>query len=307
MSKEQFSISPWGESFPFPSAEERRAELSALEKLAKSQKELGRETVVVIGLGFVGTVMAAVIADAVDDRGKPTKFVIGYQRPSQRSYWKIPLLNRGDCPVTSEDPEVPELIKRCVTQKKTLVATSVEEVLGLADVVVVDVQCDYAKASLGDVKTGTVDMVALEETFARIGEKIPPHALVLIETTVAPGTTEQIAFPIIKRKFETRGIDAPPLLAHSYERVMPGRNYVASVRDFWRVCSGTCREARDRVVAFLECGPQYQEVSADGPRQADRIGNRKNHREQLSCDHPCLHGRMVAVCGKKRCGSQEGH
>jgi UDP-N-acetyl-D-mannosaminuronate dehydrogenase len=28
-----------------------------------------------------------------------------------------------------------------------------------------------------------------------IAENIPPQALVLIETTVAPGNTEQIAFP----------------------------------------------------------------------------------------------------------------
>ena len=32
---------------------------------------------------------------------------------------------------------------------------------------------------------------------------------------------------------------------------MPGRNYVASIRDFWRVCSGINEEARDRVVKFL--------------------------------------------------------
>jgi UDP-N-acetyl-D-glucosamine dehydrogenase len=251
MAKELTSISPRGESFPFPTVEESRKELDGLKKLVRAQKEMGREVVVVIGLGFVGTVMAAVIADAVDGKGKPSKFVIGYQRPSPRSYWKIPMFNRGDCPVTSEDPTVPELIKRCVVEKKTLIATSIEEVLSIADVVVVDVQCDYTKASLGNVKTGSVDMVALEETFARIGEKVAPSALILIETTVAPGTTEQIAYPIIKQEFEKRGIEAAPLLAHSYERVMPGKNYVASVRDFWRVCSGTSKEARDRVVAFL--------------------------------------------------------
>jgi len=33
--------------------------------------------------------------------------------------------------------------------------------------------------------------------------------------------------------------------------VMPGRNYVASVRDFWRVCSGINDRARERVVRFL--------------------------------------------------------
>ncbi|MDZ7599459.1 MAG: hypothetical protein U5J82_14505 [Desulfobacterales bacterium] len=40
-------------------------------------------------------------------------------------------------------------------------------------------------------------------------------------------------------------------MTHSFERVMPGRNYVASIRDFWRVCSGITPEARERVVKFL--------------------------------------------------------
>jgi nucleotide sugar dehydrogenase len=56
----------------------------------------------------------------------------------------------------------------------------------------------------------------------------------------------------IKKEFEKRGLqNGEPLLAHSFERVMPGKNYVASVREFWRVCSGTNDEARQRVVAFL--------------------------------------------------------
>jgi nucleotide sugar dehydrogenase len=94
-------------------------------------------------------------------------------------------------------------------------------------------------------------MSALEATMRTIGEKIPPSCLVLIETTVAPGTTEFVAYPIMKKAFERRGIDSPPLLAHSFERVMPGRDYVSSIRDFWRVCSGCNPEARDRVVKFL--------------------------------------------------------
>jgi nucleotide sugar dehydrogenase len=84
-----------------------------------------------------------------------------------------------------------------------------------------------------------------------IGEKIPPHCLVLIETTVAPGTTEFVAWPILKKAFAARKIDGDPLLAHSFERVMPGREYVSSIRDFWRVCAGCNGEARQRVEEFL--------------------------------------------------------
>jgi len=202
-------------------------------------------------VGFVGAVMAAIVADTVDKKGKPSKFVIGMQRPSPRSFWKIPLLNRGISPVKAEDPEVDPMIARCVKDKKTLIATYTYDVLKLADVVVVDVQCDYIKEDLGNVRSGETDMAALESSLHVIAGHIPANALVLIETTVAPGTTEQVAYPIMKKVFKKRGIKSDPLLAHSYERVMPGRNYVASIRDFWRVCSGINEKARMRVEKFL--------------------------------------------------------
>jgi len=245
------SINPAGERFALPDKGEYATELARLEKLAAAARAEGKEVVVVMGVGFVGAVMAAIVADTTDERGKPGKFVIGCQRPSTRSYWKIPMLNRGVSPVKAEDPEVDPMIRRCVLEKKTLTATFNSDCLKLADCVVVDVQCDYSKRSLGNMRTGEVEMAALEATLRTIGEKIQPECLTLIETTVAPGTTEFVAWPILQRAFAARGISATPILAHSYERVMPGREYVASIRDFWRVCSGCDARARGRVVKFL--------------------------------------------------------
>ena len=94
-------------------------------------------------------------------------------------------------------------------------------------------------------------MAALEATVRTIGQKVQPHCLTLIETTVAPGTTEFVAWPIMRKAFVARGIETAPLLAHSFERVMPGRDYVSSIRDFLRVCSGCNDEARARVEKFL--------------------------------------------------------
>ncbi|UCF91873.1 MAG: GDP-mannose dehydrogenase [Desulfobacterales bacterium] len=249
----QVSICPNNEAFPLPQAADYEKELARLQNLVASQRQMGREIVVVMGVGFVGAVMAAVVADTCDPkRGEPSKFVIGMQRPSTRSYWKIPYLNRGVSPVEAEDPEVAPLIRRCVHEKKTLTATFTYEALSLADVVIVDVQCDYQKETLGNVEQGRADINALENSLKIIGQKIQPGCLVLIETTVPPGTTEYVAYPIIKKAFEKRGLHAhEPLLAHSFERVMPGRNYVASIRDFWRVCSGINETARMRVVQFL--------------------------------------------------------
>ena len=247
------SPSPNGEVFPLPSEADYEDENKRLRQLVKQEKEKGREIVVVMGVGFVGSVMAGVVADSVNpESGDPIYSVIGMQRPSTRSYWKIPYLNKGMAPVEAEDPEVAPLIKRCVKEKKTLTASFSYDALCLTDIVVVDVQCDYHKETLGDVRKGHADIEALEESLQIIGEKIKPDCLVLIETTVPPGTTEYIAYPVIKKAFEKRGLNgSEPLLAHSFERVMPGKNYVASIRDFWRVCSGISYEAKRRVIKFL--------------------------------------------------------
>ena len=247
----QQSISPAGEAFDLPKPQQYAAEFRRLKRLADKARKEGKEVVVVMGVGFVGAVMAAIVADTVDKKGRPSKFVIGCQRPSTRSFWKIPLLNRGISPVKAEDPEVDPMIARTVLEKKTLTATFNSDCLKLADCVVVDVQCDYTKHDLGNMRSGEVEMAALEATLHTIGERIPAKALTLIETTVAPGTTEFVALPILQKCFAKRGMRSLPLLAHSYERVMPGREYVASIRDFWRVCSGCNPTARRRVVKFL--------------------------------------------------------
>ena len=252
-SENDYSTCPSGEKFPLPKATDYASEFKKMQKLVEEQRLKNREIVIVMGVGFVGSVMAGVVADSVDpESGEPTKFVIGMQRPSTRSFWKILYLNRGMAPVEAEDPEVAPLIRRCVLDKKTLIASFTYDVLTLADVVVVDVQCDYHKETFGDVKRGHADIAALEASLKIIGEKIKPECMVLIETTVPPGTTEYVAYPIIKRAFQKRGLEnTEPLLAHSFERVMPGRNYVASIRDFWRVCSGINTESRNRVTDFL--------------------------------------------------------
>jgi nucleotide sugar dehydrogenase len=245
------STSPSGEQFPLPGPDDYAGEFARLKSLTDQARADGKEIVVVMGVGFVGAVMAAIVADTTGADGKPSKFVIGCQRPSVRSYWKIPLLNRGVSPVKSEDPEVDPMIERCVLEKQTLTASFDSDCLSLADVVVIDVQCDYSKRDLGNMRTGEVEMAALEATLRTIGEKVQAHCLTLIETTVAPGTTEFVAWPILKKAFHQRGMKDVPLLAHSYERVMPGREYVSSIRDFWRVCSGCTDDARERVTKFL--------------------------------------------------------
>jgi UDP-N-acetyl-D-glucosamine dehydrogenase len=74
------SAASTGEQFPLPTQQDEVAEIQRLQALVAEHRAQGHEIVVVLGVGFVGTVMAGVIADSVDKTtGKQSKFVIGMQ------------------------------------------------------------------------------------------------------------------------------------------------------------------------------------------------------------------------------------
>ncbi len=248
------SIAPDGKKYPLPTEQENEKEREILKQITAEQRKLGRKIVAVQGLGFVGCVMATVVADATDKDGNPYYFVHGHQRASKRSFWKVPVINSGIPPVASSDPEVPEIFHRTVVEKKNFRATSEESVYGLVDVVVVDIQLDATKPSFGEAEKGYCDLMAFREGIRTLGQHIRPDCLVLVETTVPPGTCEKVVKPILEEEFTKRGIDIaanPPLVAHSYERVMPGAKYVASIRDFWRVFSGVNEKSIELCREFL--------------------------------------------------------
>ncbi|MCX7918223.1 MAG: GDP-mannose dehydrogenase [bacterium] len=245
---ENVSIAPDGTRYPLPDKSQTDVELERVKQKIHEAKQRDAEIVVVQGQGFVGAVMAAIIADAKN------KFVVGLQRPSRRSFWKIPMLNAGISPIASEDPNVAEGIARTVLKKKTYIATWVDEVLALADIVVVDVQCDVVKPEFGNADSATVEIDACKEAIRTIGKYIKPETLVLIETTVPPGFCEYIAKPILEKEFIRRGINLnkhPVRLAHSYERVMPGKDYWDSIVNFPRVYSGINQISAELAGKFL--------------------------------------------------------
>lgn len=249
------SIAPNGIEYNIPTEEESKQELKILKQITKEQKEKGRKIVAVQGMGFVGCVMATVVADAEAENGEPLYFVHGQQRASLRSYWKVPVINTGKPPVSSSDKEVPEIFNRTVLEKKTFRATWLNYAYEVADIVVVDIQLDATKPAFGDAEQGYCDLSAFRDGMKTLGKHIKPECMILVETTVPPGTCEKVVKPIIEEEFQKRGIDTkqnPPLIAHSYERVMPGANYVSSIRDFWRVYSGVNEESKKLAREFLE-------------------------------------------------------
>jgi len=242
------SVDPLGKEHRLPESDaQKEQERLLLEAFVAKAMNEEKTLVVVMGVGFVGAAMAAVVAE------NPRYAVIGYQRPSTRSYWKVPWIREGRCPVESEDPDLARLISIGVAEGR-LTATAHPWAIEMADIIVVDVQCDYRKNELGDCRDGEANLAPFENAMRLVGRRMARDALVLVETTVPPGTTEYVAWPILKKEFEKRPLawqKTTPLLAHSYERVMPGRDYVASIRDYWRVVAGCTTEATAQTVSFL--------------------------------------------------------
>jgi len=189
--------------------------------------------IVVIGMGYVGIPCAALLADV------PGFQVTGVQRRSGRSGWKIECLNNGHCPFDGVEPGLAELIERVVLEKKTFRVTDDYTVCGEADVILIDVQTPTD----GD---HVPHYDSLREVSAQAGRHLHPGALVVIESTVAPGTTRNVVQPILEWESGLKGRQ-DFYLAFSYERVMPGK-LLEYITDFPRVVGGIDEESTRQAV-----------------------------------------------------------
>lgn len=192
-------------------------------------------TIVVIGMGYVGIPCAALLADV------PGLRVNGVQRRSPRSGWKIDALNAGRCPFEGDEPGLAELIHRVVVEKGTFRVTDDYSVCREAEAILIDVQTPVDEDRVPRYES-------LREVCAQAGRHLSPGTLVVIESTVAPGTTQHVARPILEQESGLRaGRDF--FLAFSYERVMPGK-LLAYITDMPRVVGGIDAESTRRAVAL---------------------------------------------------------
>ena len=208
-----------------------------------------KPVVVVQGLGFVGAVMSLVVANAPFSEYA----VIGVDLPTPASYWKIKSINEGQFPITSSDPKVEELYQS--TRKKgNFLASFDPYAYSKADVIIVDINLDVDKQVNGtyELEGYDVDLTPFKKAIATIGEHCKPDALILVETTVPVGTCANVVRPIIFSALEERGLPTDQIrIGHSYERVMPGPEYVDSIQNFYRVFSGTDEASAAATEKFL--------------------------------------------------------
>ena len=214
----------------------------------KSFSNPSRPIVCIQGLGFVGAAMAIAVSSARDGNGLPIFNVFGVDLPNPSGLAAIAALNEGYFPIPTNDEKL-ICSTKIAHETGNLIATCDESVYGFAEVIVCDINLDLGE----DKQSPDVDLESFEASIRTIGRNMQPGALVLIETTIPPGTCTFVVAPALANELESR--NEPPnsfLLAHSFERVMPGVNYFDSIVNFWRVYAGHTSEAAAACRNFLE-------------------------------------------------------
>ena len=193
------------------------------------------KNVCIQGLGFVGAAMAVAVASARSIDGEALYSVVGVDQDTPEGCERVRKLGRGEFPFPTLDNRLLEKVKECYL-RGNLTTTTDESAYGDADVIVVDIPLDVSYTS----DPPYFDLTEFSNAFRSLAKRAKEGALILIESTVPPGTCDKVLSPILDQELRLREILPHSVhLAHSFERVMPGENYLASITNFWRVYSAS--------------------------------------------------------------------
>jgi UDP-N-acetyl-D-mannosaminuronic acid dehydrogenase len=187
----------------------------------KEKIEAGSAKIGVIGLGYVGLPVAALFAG----RGFS---VVGVDVKAER----VALINQGISPIEGKEPGLAELIAG-VVKSGSLRASADYADLKTADVVLIDVETPVNHAHIPEYE-------ALRSALKSLSAVLKEGALVVIESTIMPGTMQNVVLPILEES-TGRKCGQGFYLGNCPERVMPGK-LIQNLTSMSRVLGGDSAE-----------------------------------------------------------------
>lgn len=186
------------------------------------------KNIVIVGTGYVGIPVAAMFADKGFN-------VIGINRTKD----KVDLINKGLCPIEGDEPNLPELIKKVVKNKK-LVATTDYSYCKDADAILICVETPF------DSEKWEPHYDSLKSALTSVANNMSKGCLVIVESTIAPTTMETLVKPILENTSKMK-VGKDFLLGNCPERVMPGK-LLYNIENLSRVCGGINKETTDKML-----------------------------------------------------------
>jgi len=185
---------------------------------------MNNETVVVVGLGYVGLPLALAFG-----RVMPT---IGFEISSE----KVKAYKKGFDPT---DEMADDLFVRAKKLEYTTSASDIKK----ADFVVVAVPTPVDSAHQPDL----TPVIKATET---VGQNLKQGAIVIFESTVYPGVTEDVCVPILEKESGLKYGEGFKV-GYSPERVNPG-DKVHTLETIVKVVSGQDEETLEKVATLYE-------------------------------------------------------
>jgi UDP-N-acetyl-D-mannosaminuronic acid dehydrogenase len=194
----------------------------------------------VVGLGYVGLPVACEFA-------RVGFTVIGIDIKTDR----VNKINTGISPIEGNEPGLQELLREVVETGKLQASTNYND-LAQANIVTVNVETPVDDDNIPQYS-------ALKAAVRSMGRVLRPNTLVIIESTVAPGTTLSIVKPLLEESSclvvpltqddQLKHKDKVIFLGMCPERVMPGL-LIKNLRGLSRVCGGCTPEIAQTMVHF---------------------------------------------------------
>lgn len=191
--------------------------------------DLKQARVAVIGLGYVGLPVACQFAEVGFD-------VVGVELRSER----VGMINSGVSPIDSYEPGLSELLSKVVAQRKLRATINYQE-LRDRDVFLIAVETPVDENNIPRYE-------ALRNALCDLGRVMKPAVLVIVESTIAPGTMSKVVLPLLSESSGQR-VNQDFFLANCPERVMPGK-LLANLRQMSRVVGGMTPETAEVAVSF---------------------------------------------------------
>ncbi|MEM3688181.1 nucleotide sugar dehydrogenase [Saccharolobus sp.] len=155
----------------------------------------------VIGLGYVGLPTATIFANSGFR-------IIGVDI----NEFKVSMITRGKPYI--KEPGLDNLFRKAVSEGRLTATSSVEEALDSCIIVLIDVP--------SSVNGGVVDLSYVVNISQAVARKLREDMLVVIESTVPPGTTSGLIRNILEKGSGLK-VEEDFYLAHVPERIAPGR------------------------------------------------------------------------------------
>lgn len=195
----------------------------------KLKLEAGQAVVGVIGLGYVGLPVACAFAQAGFQ-------VVGVDIDAGR----VALIQQGVSPIEGDEPGLAELLAEVIASG-CLAATTDYQQLAAADVVLIDVETPVDDDHIPHYR-------ALQAAVRSLSPVLKRGGLVIVESTIAPGTVDHIVKPLLEAQTGWQ-VNQDFYLGACPERVMPGK-LLANLRQLSRVCGGSTPEVAEAMVAL---------------------------------------------------------